>query len=164
MWLRSSIQSCQRATCFFHFSHWAHLGDSAVFWDFYSDHFFIGTWVRGKNSPPCPRKECIRGGWEWRQPVNLFLVHIGPIPISVHAVQHNWNAVLSHISTHLPKFYLFFKTHLIPSASWRLFHLSIHSFPGLLLYLQSVLEFNVNSDHALCFFSLPSCVPHSASP
>lgn len=36
---------------------------------------------------------------------------VGLIPTSVHAVQPTWNTLPSPSSTHLPKFYSFFKTH-----------------------------------------------------
>lgn len=53
----------------------------------------------------------LRGARMQTVPVNLFLAHIGLTPTSVRAVQPTENSLLSPISTHLPKFYSFFKTH-----------------------------------------------------
>lgn len=68
--------------------------------------------IEGETYTPLFVREKMHQGRENEdKPMNLFPAHIELIPISAHAVQPTGNTLFSPISTHLPKFYSFFKTH-----------------------------------------------------
>lgn len=102
------------------------------------------------------------------QCVNLCAAHTGLIPTSVRAVRPTWNTFsLPSAPIHLNFIHSsrLIQSHLLREA------FSIYEFipsPGHLLYLQSVLGFHADVDHAcLEFFlssRLPSCALCNAGP
>lgn len=66
---------------------------------------------------------------EWSQSLcKVVLLSLDTFP-PVLAVHLSWNILSSPISTHLSEFCSCFKTHLIPFASWKVFHWCILSLP-----------------------------------
>lgn len=119
-----------------------------------------------KCAHPCGQAHAFRAAEE--PCVNPCAAHAGLIPTSVRAVRPTWNT----FSLPSGPIYLYFihssrliKSHLLHER------FSIYEFtpsPSLLLYLQSVLGFHGEVDHASLEFSLssrlPSCALRSAGP
>lgn len=138
--------------------------DSAVFWDLCFDHFSGGTWRdrrdrRDLNFPPCLGKMHQGRVRMKTKPMNLFFTHT----VFTHLCSWGFNSLrtpLSYQHLHFIHFSRSLKSHLLHED------FSVYEFipsPGLPLYLRSISEFNVNIDHALCFF-FPPCffpVPHT---